>query len=300
MPFFLQGSPPLARGTGLRRYIAAVLPVITPACAGNRSLSSNHEYDSKDHPRLRGEQRAAKCVLQSPQGSPPLARGTELLFSTYLSIHGITPACAGNRYGHSGVIFVLWDHPRLRGEQLYLKHKSALRAGSPPLARGTAIYTALPPATRRITPACAGNSGSANSIFGSAKDHPRLRGEQNLFHRPAPCGAGSPPLARGTGARYSRTTLAPRITPACAGNSLAFFLSSSFHWDHPRLRGEQSIVNWASQCRQGSPPLARGTGGAISKSHKSHRITPACAGNRHIIAVKGFASQDHPRLRGEQ
>ena len=198
MPFFLQGSPPLARGTGLRRYIAAVLPVITPACAGNRSLSSNHEYDSKDHPRLRGEQRAAKCVLQSPQGSPPLARGTELLFSTYLSIHGITPACAGNRYGHSGVIFVLWDHPRLRGEQLYLKHKSALRAGSPPLARGTAIKQGAKAPKGGITPACAGNSLHSPVITNLRGDHPRLRGEQAERGNQVDAQAGSPPLARGT------------------------------------------------------------------------------------------------------
>ena len=218
MPFFLQGSPPLARGTGLRRYIAAVLPVITPACAGNRSLSSNHEYDSKDHPRLRGEQRAAKCVLQSPQGSPPLARGTELLFSTYLSIHGITPACAGNRYGHSGVIFVLWDHPRLRGEQLYLKHKSALRAGSPPLARGTA--EALIPFSEalRITPACAGNRIFSIALRPAAQDHPRLRGEQERDIAELRSPLGSPPLARGTVSHFFFPPHFIGITPACAGN----------------------------------------------------------------------------------
>ena len=50
----------------------------------------------------------------------------------------------------------------------------------------------------------------------------------------------------------------------------------------------------------GSPPLARGT---VSNAHYpryTSGITPACAGNRLVLALPIASRRDHPRLRGEQ
>ena len=53
-------------------------------------------------------------------------------------------------------------------------------------------------------------------------------------------------------------------------------------------------------CTVGSPPLARGTGGASQIREKHKGITPACAGNSCSSCDFSSAAKDHPRLRGEQ
>ena len=91
------GSPPLARGTGFPSSSAPRAIRITPACAGNSRRRRKNTAQSRDHPRLRGEQAAVGYGVQQPQGSPPLARGTVEDNGTYVVEYGITPACAGNR-----------------------------------------------------------------------------------------------------------------------------------------------------------------------------------------------------------
>ena len=46
---------------------------------------------------MRGEQAVRRSVIFPFVGSPPLARGTDLLGEGGLFEKGITPACAGNR-----------------------------------------------------------------------------------------------------------------------------------------------------------------------------------------------------------
>ena len=132
----------------------------------------------------------------------------------------------------------------------------------------------------RITPACAGNSSIGLARLSPAANHPRLRGEQYTIRDGFSREEGSPPLARGTDICGVCWLPAFRITPACAGNSKITGIRRCLLWDHPRLRGEQSGSTSKPRPRRGSPPLARGTGTALSCAAVSHGITPACAGNR--------------------
>ncbi len=157
----------------------------------------------------------------------------------------------------SGVI--MWDHPRLRGEQVAARQISCIFQGSPPLARGTGAGSVYVRNLPGITPACAGNRHSAISSSKALKDHPRLRGEQLPQHGLCRHVNGSPPLARGTAVpSYFRQARAG-ITPACAGNSAISNLRSYAGRDHPRLRGEQAAAPYSVAWMPGSPPLARGT-----------------------------------------
>ena len=188
----------------------------------------------------------------------------------------------------------------MRGEQWSMFSSISLYLGSPPLARGTVMELDPKYCDVRITPACAGNRVLPFSIFGSAKDHPRLRGEQGACR---PCfivALGSPPLARGTVCRGSRPPSIRRITPACAGNRISVRPVSLFIRDHPRLRGEQLRRTHFSRSARGSPPLARGTDEAAEGGSKDAGITPACAGNSASIYAQILHARDHPRLRGEQ
>ena len=110
---------------------------------------------------------------------------------------------------------------------------------------------------------------------------------------------GSPPLARGIPPIDPHRTKDGRITPACAGNTVFFFISAIGEEDHPRLRGEYSRKCPTNHILRGSPPLARGIPIKAKITRSSSRITPACAGN--TSGFSGFCSscKDHPRLRGE-
>ena len=174
------------------------------------------------------------------------------------------------------------------------------RIGSPPLARGTVRLVCTLCARSGITPACAGNSKALALCARITGDHPRLRGEQQSRDLSVPQIRGSPPLARGT-ARILRKLYGPRgITPACAGNSGIYGVFYGDFWDHPRLRGEQSVLTRGKTPRVGSPPLARGTVRSYAGQNAPRGITPACAGNSLQNKPPACAGGDHPRLRGEQ
>ena len=151
-------------------------------------------------------------------GSPPLARGTESFPSPCVLRRRITPACAGNSKVLALFARIAGDHPRLRGEQFLQPPACAGGLGSPPLARGTDILSPIACRKARITPACAGNRYLLSLVRSLARDHPRLRGEQQELNHRAGMIEGSPPLARGTVVRVCACRYFFRITPACAGN----------------------------------------------------------------------------------
>ena len=253
-----------------------------------------------DHPRLRGEQRADTRTVYCSPGSPPLARGTGFLRAPTKSGTGITPACAGNSPPLSSGSEIVWDHPRLRGEQLSAFAHAAIFLGSPPLARGTDVIIGMIPVLHGITPACAGNSTDAAGSSTAEGDHPRLRGEQRADMPSVFSSWGSPPLARGTAVLQTLALALGGITPACAGNRSSTGVSHPVVRDHPRLRGEQLGDVYKMPGGLGSPPLARGTVDIDDDIATAARITPACAGNRLFLPVSYYLSGDHPRLRGEQ
>ena len=135
-----------------------------------------------------------------------------------------------------------WDHPRLRGEQRADTRTVYCSPGSPPLARGTGFLRAPTKSGTGITPACAGNRSRLYCKSRPSRDHPRLRGEQGSGIPLAPCGIGSPPLARGTVVARRNGRPDGGITPACAGNRAYCTLRRSYAGDHPRLRGEQWYI----------------------------------------------------------
>ena len=152
---------------------------------------------------------------------------------------------------------------------------------------------------RKNTPAYAGNTSDPSSTIPVFRDRPRLRGEYGRLPVPLIVPVGSPPLARGIHARNKGIRDRIRITPACAGNTVFFFISAIGEEDHPRLRGEYSRKCPTNHILRGSPPLARGIPIKAKITRSSSRITPACAGN--TSGFSGFCSscKDHPRLRGE-
>ena len=166
--------------------------------------------------------------------------------------------------------------------------------------RGTGNPYFLQQTRRRITPACAGNSGRIRSKPAWTRDHPRVCGEQSVRSRALNASKGSPPRVRGTVCDPVLLDLLRGITPACAGNRRAHVSPECALEDHPRVCGEQRQPRTLKRLNEGSPPRVRGTGIISAYQDKSRRITPACAGNRASYLSFPRSPEDHPRVCGEQ
>ena len=91
---------------------------------------------------------------------------------------------------------------------------------------------------KRITPAPAGNTVTAEELNRFAEDHPRTCGEHNILDLVQLELAGSPPHLRGTRIFDFIAAQSLRITPAPAGNTGSSAYSSKVERDHPRTCGE--------------------------------------------------------------
>ena len=95
--YFLAGSPPRVRGTGILSRQYRKMARITPARAGNSQPAAVSMAVTEDHPRACGEQLRIAQTATNEQGSPPRVRGTDSVKSTSWSVP--------------------MDHPRACGEQ---------------------------------------------------------------------------------------------------------------------------------------------------------------------------------------
>ena len=186
-----------------------------------------------------GEQIEFSITKDSGIGSPPRVRGTDRGHAKGRTALRITPACAGNS-AEIGISFKrVTDHPRVCGEQCFIRSASMEYLGSPPRVRGTANDTKVVDKEKRITPACAGNRLRHMSTIYCLWDHSRVCGEQLLAVSERFKHGGSPPRVRGTGMRKCACSTRRGITPACAGNRRSRPTYPRALRDHPRVCGEQ-------------------------------------------------------------
>ena len=109
-----------------------------------------------------------------------------------------------------------------------------------------------------IIPACAGSTGEKPHDWDCIGDHPRMRGEHQLFEGDPDYTPGSSPHARG--ARFDEALDVCRrgIIPACAGSTHWPLTCAAAMGDHPRMRGEHQKRALLSRHAPGSSPHARG------------------------------------------
>ena len=116
--------------------------------------------------------------------------------------------------------------------------------------------------------------------------------------------SGSPPHVRGTPLNRGASIAVPgifppRITPACAWNTIPLDVKAFLAEDHPRMCGEHQAIQKPAGRQRGSPPHVRGTPLNRQVAIDDRRITPACAGNTHIPERGRASGGDHPRMCGE-
>ena len=96
------------------------------------------------------------------------------------------------------------------------------------------------------------------------------------------------------------TTICGGITPAWAGRRNGVVAAIWRIRDHPRVRGEKSLLAFSTAFEAGSPPRARGEGSSSVHTCRPPGITPACAGRSIYDPIRICTRWDHPRVRGEK
>ena len=273
------GSAPRARGTRRGERGGGQFVRISPACAGNTAGTLRAPGTSPDQPRVRGEHVTGTVTGGTPPGSAPRARGTRDAATVGLAHRRISPACAGNTATCANSSPCATDQPRVRGEHARYRPTVGADGGSAPRARGTRRGRAGARATRRISPACAGNTDKFGISRCEHRDQPRVRGEHVVL--------------------LIDDAHVLRISPACAGNTAADEPRRAAEADQPRVRGEHRMNTFSSVGSSGSAPRARGTRRLRRLGPRAQRISPACAGNTDPLAARHGHRADQPRVRGE-
>ena len=175
----------------------------------------------------------------------------------------------------------LWKHPRLRGEDLFLRLLLLTGMETPPLTRGRLEISLGGSASVGNTPAYAGKTDRILKKYSATGKHPRLRGED--APKPSPNGPleETPPLTRGRRDYGVKKAAAEGNTPAYAGKTTLEKPHLKRFEKHPRLRGEDSPRKYTGEVRPETPPLTRGRLLRWARRPVWTRNTPAYAGKTY-------------------
>ena len=173
-----KGSPPRGRGKAHGRSAQQAPPRITPAWAGKSIWLPSCPACRWDHPRMGGEKQLLIVHYKQFRGSPPRGRGKEVADEGIGGIIRITPAWTGKSRPAAFRRWPEWDHPRMGGEKQTQPTETGRPLGSPPRGRGKVSDVAGADIARRITPAWAGKSSTAQPRSMKKWDHPRTGGEK--------------------------------------------------------------------------------------------------------------------------
>ena len=150
-----------------------------------------------------------------------------------------------------------------------------------------------------IIPAYAGSTHQPCVVRSAERDHPRIRGEHDLYALLSASTWGSSPHTRGAHFALLFEVDGDGIIPAYAGSTQTGYAVALPRRDHPRIRGEHVSSTHVPPQWAGSSPHTRGAPILILRRRGFDRIIPAYAGSTLAEVVGGHSDGDHPRIRGE-
>ena len=124
-----------------------------------------------------GKNSSCSSPRRNLSGSPPRVREKRISKTSFYSMDGITPACAGKTTLLLLAVFIAWDHPRVCGKNFYPFGRCSETLGSPPRVREKLAQKIKVTKLTRITPACAGKTIESNLRLRLHWDHPRVCGK---------------------------------------------------------------------------------------------------------------------------
>ena len=272
---------------------------LIPAHAGKTAPRSPRSRPAPAHPRSRGENVETKDRGRLGDGSSPLTRGKHFLRGNRNGGERLIPAHAGKTRRPTPYRTAPEAHPRSRGENVEPLDRVAVHEGSSPLTRGKRGPLPRPLGRVRLIPAHAGKTPASVATSTDRRAHPRSRGENVSWTRPASPTRGSSPLTRGKPVHEVPEDFASGLIPAHAGKTADRAGNETVDRAHPRSRGENRARQVAADGGHGSSPLTRGKHVIRESVNVWHGLIPAHAGKTRTAGDGGRAPGAHPRSRGE-
>ena len=130
--------------------------------------------------------------------------------------------------------------------------------GSSPRVRGKLCLLSPGRSVVGLIPACAGKTWCRWWSFVLSPAHPRVCGENINPLTGQPIASGSSPRVRGKPPRYRRGHSLRGLIPACAGKTPDSLQNVVNCRAHPRVCGENELVQNRAMGREGSSPRVRG------------------------------------------
>ena len=211
----------------------------------------------------------------------------------------IIPAFAGSTPSPPHGSWRRRDHPRVRGEHASPSWVTLVLAGSSPRSRGALLLRGLGAVELGIIPAFAGSTSPPSCIRLCSGDHPRVRGEHVIKLKLDPSATGSSPRSRGAHGGRQHLREHRGIIPAFAGSTVEALDGVGREGDHPRVRGEHTLVDGDKAPIEGSSPRSRGARFLLWFPIIAAGIIPAFAGSTMARDEARAIARDHPRVRGE-
>ena len=190
-------------------------------------------------------------------------------------------------------------HPRVCGENYTENAPVRSSAGSSPRVRGKRECSSLGRIRCGLIPACAGKTGRRRFKQGCGAAHPRVCGENKFVGVGGAAHDGSSPRVRGKLEGGFFHVAPVGLIPACAGKTTADPVSHIAPWAHPRVCGENHIVEIEIVRAAGSSPRVRGKPSISSDPLRHGRLIPACAGKTAGDYRRQGGARAHPRVCGE-
>ena len=163
--------------------------------------------------------------------------------------------------------------------------------GSSPLTRGKPVGATRVRDGRRLIPAHAGKTQTADQQRRGLRAHPRSRGENPHAVIGILKLTGSSPLTRGKRGHGDDLAEAPRLIPAHAGKTALTTSCAPSCRAHPRSRGENSVGDAVERIGIGSSPLTRG-------KHAPRRTIRRDTGSSPLTRGKQGSPRRRVRPRG--
>ncbi len=212
---------------------------------------------------------------------------------------GTIPAGAGSAARCRRSLAGTGDHPRGRGEHRKLQQDVQNRVGPSPRARGAQSRSSSSSSRFGTIPAGPGSTPAVPAAAAGVGDHPRGRGEHDVYDAAMAQEKGPSPRARGARPSAAHLPGVLGTIPAGAGSTLTFEKTIRNDRDHPRGRGEHAPFERPLVRIRGPSPRARG---ARLRHHGDARLQgtiPAGAGSTFPRTLPIAQPWDHPRGRGE-
>ena len=217
------GTSPRARGKRAPKEFPEEPGRNIPACAGKTFPRQSFFAFDTEHPRVRGENMGSLVAWPALTGTSPRARGKQVDSLERYGYPRNIPACAGKTPLGRRPMDSVTEHPRVRGENTRFALRAQRVKGTSPRARGKLrVDRGLWGCIRNI-PACAGKTLDTPSRESYAKEHPRVRGENNFTTQAADDPQGTSPRARGKLWVPDAPATKSRNIPACAGKTCLIY-----------------------------------------------------------------------------